>query len=179
VRTVLRLVLVCGAVLGCASPEPSPGPGPVDRVQDAAFALEVRTARDHYGTAEAIPIDTTIMYLGPRDQIVASSEFGTTLVTFGLEQLDGPLDMPGGSSDLMCDTLALTARQPLAVGFGKSGGYSTTDPTAPFWHAYFADKQLHLPAGTWRVTASLRAWTTPDCSGRLDSLDAAVTFRVE
>jgi hypothetical protein len=174
------LLVVGAAVSACGAPpaaDPSPAPGPVDGARNGSFALEIRTPRDHYAAAEAIPIATTIVYRGPRDQIVASSAY-SSLVTFGLEQVDGPLDMPGGS-DLMCRTLGMTARQPLAVGFVKSGGYIPSEPTGDFWGAYFADKQLHLPAGTWRVTASLRAWTTPDCSGRRESLDTAVTFVVE
>jgi hypothetical protein len=175
------LIVVAAAIAACGgSPaaDPSPAAGPVDGARNDSFALEIRTPRDRYASAEAIAIDTTIAYLGPRDRIVASSEY-STLVTFGLEQIDGPLDMLDGGSDLMCRTLALTARQPLAVGFAKSGAYSQNDPTAAFWDAYFADRLLHLPAGTWRVTASLRAWTTPDCSGRLESLDTGVTFVVE
>jgi hypothetical protein len=176
-RAILGLV-ACGALLGCASPQLSPASGLVDGVGNDSFALEIRTPRDHYAAAEAIPIATTIVYRGPRDQIVSSSEY-SSLVTFGLEQIDGPLDMLDGGSDLMCRTLGMTAGQPLAVEFAKSGAYSESDPTAAFWSGYFADKELHLPAGTWRVTASLRAWTSPDCSGPRNSLDAAVTFVVE
>jgi hypothetical protein len=175
---LLVFAVVLAACTGLPSPEASAAPGPVDAARNDSFALEIATPRDHYASTEAIAIDTTITYLGPRDQIVASSEF-PALVTFGLEQIGGDLDMPGGSSDTMCETLAVTAREPLAVRFGKSGAYSDSDPMAGFWDAYFTDPQLHLPPGRWRVSASLRAWTTPDCSGRLESLDAAVTFVVE
>jgi hypothetical protein len=176
---VIFAAVVLSALLGCASPPPpTPNPAPVGRGQDDAFSLEVGTARDHYALGEAIPIATTAMYLGPRDHIDATSAY-PSLVWFGLEQLDGGLDMPSGASDAMCNALPLTARQPRSVAFTKSGSFSNSDPAAPFWRAYFTDKELHLPAGTWRITATLEAMLTPDCTGPLHTVRAGVTFVVE
>jgi hypothetical protein len=165
-----------GALLGCGSPAPAAPVEQIDRQQDGLFAIEIRTPRDRYTAAEAIPIFTTFMYLGPDARKAVSGS--STLVTFGLEQIDGPLDM-GGGSDSICARYELTARQPIAVPFAKSGGWSNDDPLAAFWRAYFADKDLHLPAGSWRMTASLDAIAAPDCQGQQHRLDASVSFRVE
>jgi hypothetical protein len=86
--------------------------------------------------------------------------------------------MSGGLSRLVCFPRDLIARQPIMVAYGKSGAWNEDDADAAFWRAFFADKPLRLPAGTWRITASLRAKLTPDCSGPLHSLDASVTFVV-
>ena len=170
-------VAVTAAVLGCASPAPSVAIEQVDRQQNGTFALEIRTPRDRYTVAEAIPIVTNFVYIGPEARTIAGG--GPSLVSFGLEQIGGPVDMPRGGSDLICVQHQLTARQPVAVPFLKSGGWSNHDPLAGFWRAYFADKELHLPAGSWQVTASLEAIMAPDCIGQEHRVDATVAFVVE
>jgi hypothetical protein len=178
VRTAAALlgVLLSGVVLGCASPAPSAAIEQVDRRQDGTFAVEIRTPRARYTVAEAIPIVTNFVYIGPEARTIAGG--AQSLVTFGLEQIDGPLDMLGGS-DSICVQHQLTARQPVAAPFLKSGGWSNNDPLAGFWRAYFADKELHLPAGSWRVTASLDAIMAADCIGQEHRVDASVAFVVE
>jgi hypothetical protein len=146
------------------------------RKQDGTFAIEIRTPRDRYTTKDAIRIVTNLMYLGPDARKAVSGS--QSLVIFGLEQIDGPLDMAGGA-DTICAHHELTARQPIAVPFEKSGGWSNDDPQAAFWRSYFADKELHLPAGAWRITASLDAIAGPECQGQRHRLDASVSFRVE
>jgi hypothetical protein len=164
------------AVVACGSPSPSAPVEQVDRQQDGTFAIEIRTPMDRYSPTDAIPIVTNFMYLGPeaRKAVTGSS----TLVTFRLEQIDGPLDM-GGGADTICAHYDLTARQPVGVPFAKSGGWSNDDPRAGFWIAYFNDMELHLPAGSWRITASLDVIAAPDCQGQQHRLDASVSFRVE
>jgi hypothetical protein len=164
------------ALAGCGSASPSVTVEQVDRQQDGMFALEIRTPQDRYKVGEAIPIFATLMYLGPEPRKAVSG--GRPLVTFGLEQIDGPLDM-GGGTETICDHHDLAARQPVAVPFVKSGGFSNDDPRAGFWLGYFNDAQLHLPAGSWRMTASLDVIAAPECQGERHRLDASVTFRVE
>ena len=178
-RIVLAAVALAlgSALLGCSSPQPSRPAGLTDSARDASFGLEIATSADRYQAGDAIPITTTIAYLGPDERTTARSAY-QSLVYFGLEQLDGPLDMPGGFNRLMCYSADLVRGQPVDVAYGKSGAWTGEDPNAAFWQAFFADKQLRLPAGTWRVTATL-ATMTPDCRGPLDSVDASVTFRVD
>ena len=176
VRSAVAAFIVATAVAGCASPTPAAPVEQVDRQQDGTFALEIRTPKDRYNVGDAVPISTNFMYLGPdaRTTVTGSS----TLVIFGVKQINGTIDM-GGGSDAMCARHELTARQPVNVPFVKSGGYGSDDPQAAFWQAYFADPELHLPAGIWRVTASLEAITGIDCRGQRHLLRAGVTFRVE
>jgi hypothetical protein len=178
IRSALGVIVLALAFAACGSPTPSAPKEQIGRNQDGTFGVEIRTPKDTYRVADAIPIVTNVVYLGPNGQTPASSDY-PSFVSFGLEQLDGPLDMPFGGSDLMCSAREVVARQPIAVPYAKSGGWSNNDPAAGFWQAFFADKELHLPVGTWRVIASLRAMTTPDCSGAKHEFDATVTFRVQ
>lgn len=170
------VLVVSGVLLGCAPPAPSVAIEQVDRRQDGTFGLEIRTPRNRYSVTEAIPIVTNYVYLGPQARTIAGG--AQSLVTFALEQIDGPLDMAGGS-DLICVQHQLTARQPVAVPFLKTAGWSNDDPLAGFWRAYLADKELHLPPGSWRITASLDAIMAPDCVGQEHRVDASVAFVVE
>jgi hypothetical protein len=148
----------------------------IGRNWDGTFALEIRTPRDLYAANEAIPVAATIAYSGPA-RAVASSEY-PSLVYFGLEQLDGPIDMSGGLSRLVCHRVDVDPAAPRVVAFTKSGAWTEEQPLAGFWRSYFAEKELRLPAGAWRITASLSATLGPDCSGGKHELDASVMFHV-
>jgi hypothetical protein len=126
---------------------------------------------------EAIPVSATLTYLGPADGVTLSGEFPDATY-FSLEQLDGPLDMPGGGSRLICYDTALSRGVPDAIPFVKSGAFESSTPDAAFWTTYFSDPVLHLPAGSWRVSAHVRAAIGTECSTVTHVLDTAATFEV-
>jgi hypothetical protein len=133
--------------------------------------------RTTYHAGEVIEVDTTATYVGSAAKVTASSEW-ESLVVFTLEQLDGPRDMLDPVSDLMCRQIDLVRGVPIDVRFQKSGGYLGTDPLAPFWKQYFADRQLHLPPGRWRIVAKLEAALDPVCQRYSSTVSTAVTFEV-
>jgi hypothetical protein len=63
--------------------------------------------------------------------------------------------------------------------FVKTAVYSEGDPHAAWIEAYAADPELRLPAGTWRLTATLYGYLGGDCRGAVLDLSVGVTVVVE
>jgi hypothetical protein len=101
---------------------------------------------------------------------------GSGPIVFGMEQLDGPLDMgPLMTSD--CAEHRLVRGVAAGRPFVKSGGFDQGNPNAAFWKAYFADPVLRLPAGRWRIAASIEL-AIGDCAEPWHRLEAAAEFEV-
>jgi hypothetical protein len=175
VEVVVALALAL-IVAACGSSEDS-AEGSVGRAEDDTFLVQIVSPKDHYSVGEAIPITSTIMYMGRQISITASGE-APGLITYDVDQLDGPLDMLGGTR-LMCHAHRLDAGRAYEVPFTKSGGFDDAAPNAGFWKAYFADRQLHLPVGSWKITAVFRAVPEAGCAGKIHVLNPSVSFSVE
>ncbi len=103
------------------------------------------------------------MWTGPKPQASIWGS-GSGPVAFGLAQIDGDIVIAGARMTADCVSHEYARLVPVALPFRKSGGFSNDDPNAAFYKAFFADPVLRLPAGRWRVTASL--------SGFLEACDA-------
>jgi hypothetical protein len=145
-------------VVGCSAPSPSPtvaptaSYGPVETtVTDGMFRLTARADQANYHTHDAIGMVALVTFLGPAPNFPATGS-GSGLVTFDVQQVDGPLVIHGVTPLDCIPQPLLVANEPQAIPFAKSGGY---DPSASpdFWNAYFADPLLHLPAGHWSLVA--------------------------
>lgn len=166
---------------GPQSFEPAPPTAPASTepvARDDLFELEMRTGKTRYAAGEPIDASAAIQYLGPGRSITTHGS-GSGVVLFSLEHLDGPLDMSGAwTAD--CGPAEVPADPPEVVIFEKSGGI-TDDSNAAFWRAYFAEPELRLPAGTWRLWALFDRWTGGSCGAgfREHRLLAAVTIVVQ
>ncbi len=147
---------------------------PLGEGSDELFALSIRADRGRYAADEPIEIATTLRYIGDEQTTVTSS--GAGLVAFGIEQLDGPVDAGIGRDD-DCARFDYPPGHAESVEFHKSGGYSNDDPMAEFWRTFFADPQLRLPAGEYRITARAD-YGAPDC-GDPQSIKASIIVVVE
>jgi hypothetical protein len=54
---------------------------------------------------------------------------------------------------LDCVPYQLIAGQPINSGLTKESGYSPTASGADFYASFLADPAVHLPSGTWTITA--------------------------
>jgi hypothetical protein len=151
------------------------GEAPMDVANDGTFELVMSASRAAYPAFEPIDISTSLEYLGPASSIIATGS-GSGLVGFGVQQIDGVhATGTGGTAD--CRDYGFTRGERTAVPFGKSGGYSEDDPDAAFLKDYFADPQLRLPPGSWRVYA-IAQFTLGGCGGELHELRAEITIVV-
>ncbi len=177
-------IAVAAAVVAVSLTVPRPAsPGPTASTatggaSDGSFAVRMTIEHTTYRIGEPINATAGVTYVGPMAQVVPYGS-GGGMVVFSLEQLDGPLDM-GPASDAMCATQPPLSRgSAVFVPFAKSGGFSETDPQAAFWRSFFAEKELRLPRGTWRLHAQLDAWLGGcGAGGEEHTLDAAATIEV-
>lgn len=173
---VAGLLLAAGCAIGPTEGTPA-GTSIVDgQAHDDAFRLTIHAERPTYRTGEAIGTSATLTYFGPEPAVDVVGS-GSGLVGFGLRQLDGQLKMGPGWLD-SCRTYPMSRGTAVAVPFVKSGGFIPTDPDGPFWQAYFAERDLLLPAGTWQIDAVLEA-SLGSCGGERHSLTASVVIGVE
>lgn len=168
VALTVALMAACGS-------SPTPRLGVDGSAQDAEFSLSLHADKATYRTTDPIVVSADLAFLGLAPDIAVFGDTG--LVAFAVKQLDGNLEM-GPASDLMCAQQKIGRLTPLHVPFQKSGGFSGEDPDAPFWRAYFADPVLHLPAGTWQISAVANMSEGAGCTPPDHDLTASVTIQV-
>lgn len=195
---VLSAVALLAVLAACASPSPSASPSTAAapsataepsgvappspevkrtaEVGDASFRLTLEVGRERYRADELIDARATLTYLGPQPSVAAWGS-GSGLVVMILEQLDGPLD-PGGGSNASCAATDLVIGQSLDIPYSKSGGFSADDPNADWYNWFFASPALRLPAGVWRLAASLDASFGGCGAPDRHRLETSVTFQV-
>jgi hypothetical protein len=101
-------------------------------------------------TSDAIEPVATVTYLGPN--ATATMFHATQPIGFRIEEVGGERLM-GGGTRLPCLSTELAKGASTIVAFGKSG--SPDDPKNGFDLAWYEDPVLRLPAGTWRLIATL------------------------
>ena len=156
-----------------SSPSPTSDPAPLSEGSDALFSLTIQADRGRYEVDEPVEIATTLRYLGEQRATVTSS--GGGLVSFSIEQLDGRVDAIAGR-DADCARFDYRPGDEEPVRFQKSGSYSNDDPMADFWRSFFAEPELRLPAGEYRITASVH-YGAPEC-GDEKSFEASIVIVV-
>ncbi|MBA2275999.1 MAG: hypothetical protein H0W00_04775 [Chloroflexi bacterium] len=158
---------------GATAPIPTARVAPLGQGSDELFALTIGADRSRYAADEPIEIATTLRYIGDEPATVSSS--GAGLVAFGIEQLDGPVDAGWARND-DCARFDYRPGEVEAIEFQKSGGYSNDDPMADFWREFFADPELRLPAGQYRITARAE-YGDPGCGG-WQTIEASIVIVV-
>lgn len=156
-----------------SSPIGDPAP-PVGEGSDALFSLSIQADRSRYAADEPIEIATTLRFLGDARTTVTSS--GGGLISFDIEQLDGPVDVEAART-ADCVQYEYRPGDTESVEYQKSGGYSADDPMADFWRRFFADPALRLPAGEYRIIASAD-YGAPEC-GDARTVEATIVIVVE
>jgi hypothetical protein len=160
------LPLVAALLVGCAAGqlranEPAPTGEPVSATaRDGDFELRIAAANAVYPAGEPIEITTVLRYDGDPQEITAWAS-GSGLVAFEIVQVDGDFHAEAiQTSD--CAPYVIRAGEPISVPFAKSGGYAQDDPLASDYQSFFADPELRLPPGRWRIIARA-ALTIGEC----------------
>jgi hypothetical protein len=140
------------------------------------FYLTLSSGAPQYTSDDPIDIQAQLFYEGDQPTIDLSGVF--SLVNgFGVEQLDGDLEMGAGWAE-PCVPHELRSGEPLVVPYEKSAGWSQDDPNADFYRDWSADPLLHLPAGTWLVTAYSDFMIGSGCSGQRVQLETSIVVTV-
>ncbi len=163
----LLVALVAFAVMGGGNdPRPSsdasidPNGPPVGIARDGDFALTLRADKRNYAPNERINVVGTLTYFGPQDHVeIRTDDSGP--IMFGIQEpVYGGIEV-GTGSRLMCKPTTLARTVPYVEPFKKGGSFDGENPDAAKFEAFFKDKDLRLPEGTWH----LYAVTRPPCLG--------------
>ena len=136
-----------------ATESPSPLVG-TETVTDDVFELTIATPRTTWSADEPIEVGATLTYIGDQPEMTVIGA-GSGIVGFGIEQLDGPVDMDPGWR-LSAREYDFAQGDRIEVPFTKSGGFDPDGPMGDFWRAWFDDPELRLPAGSYRLFAVAR-----------------------
>lgn len=164
------LVVACGEPGPDGSEPPTGTPIVREGVADG-FRLVLRVGSDVYDAGAPIDVGATLTWTGPADRATVWGS-GSGVVSFVLQQLDGPLAV-GGLMTADCGPHEFERLVPVPIPFTKSGGFSADDPNAGFYRAFLADPVLRLPAGTWRIGATASGFLEP-CEMDAPTLDVAL-----
>ena len=176
-RRLLLLLLLALLVAAC-SPAPTPTPSVPElatgTVSGQGMTLSVTAEPAVVAAGERIEVEAVLTNDGP-DPIELSGS-GSGVVFFSVTRLDDGLT---SGEPVMTDDCAphdVPAGEPIIVPFAKSGGWSEDDPDAAFLRTYFADPELTLPPGAWRIDVTTAATIGEGCVG--PSLDLALSLLV-
>lgn len=172
--------LLAAVFLAACSAAPSPTPTAPDVAAGSASGQGVTLAV----TAEpavASPgqrLDVEAVVTNDGDEPLVLSGSGGGFVFFSVTRVEDGLTSgePAWTDD--CVPHVLAAEEPTVVPFAKSGGWSEEDPNADFLRTYFADPDLSLPEGTWRIDVATAATIGEACVGPRLELAVSVVVRV-
>ena len=180
-RRVIAAMLVAIAAAACgAKPVPSavlealPAGPPIASDVDGRFQLDFALPKRTFTEREAIEGLATLSLLGPGVGKIGASGGGPIL--FSIRELSGRREM-GPASQADCQSFPIAVGAPISSGITKSGGYSANDPDVGFYVDFFEDPELHLPAGTWEITA-FASFGEGDCSPNPHQLAAPIRIQI-
>jgi hypothetical protein len=158
------------SVVAEALPEGPPIASDVDGRFRLDFALPKRT----FTEGEAIEGTATLSILGPGVGNIGASGGGP--IGFGIAEARGRR-MMGPASQADCQAFQIANGAPITSVIVKSGGWSAEDQDAVFYEAFFRDPELHLPVGSWIITA-FASFSEGDCSANPHALSAPIRIEV-
>jgi hypothetical protein len=183
-RVSIGLALVAvAAILAVLVVRPLPlspvgGPqGPTATATDGTFTLDFSLSKHMYLATEPIEGQLTLSVTDGKDRTLYGSRSG--LLFFSYVEVGGTRHMERGSR-LDCRGYAFKAAEPMTQRLAKSLGWDSTDPNAAFYQAFSDDPQIHLPAGTWDITA-LATFSEGDalgCGGTAHNITATIRITV-
>jgi hypothetical protein len=128
--------------------------------QDEIFDIRLYVDKEKYSVDEAINCYATLEYIGDKDSITVYSS--SPLVVFALED-----DKYFHGDYAVNDELITTTFQKgqiVRYDYMKSGGWSADDENATFYEKFYAEKQLILPANSYKISVIV------DCSMDINNM---------
>jgi hypothetical protein len=166
------------ALPGATAPLPSDPPsGGEPQASDTSgpFQLTFVLPRTTWSSEEAITGKAVLSLTEGRATAISGP--GRGLLAFAFREVGGTHEMgPGWTMD--CASHPLAAGQPIESGITKSGGFTDEQPDAGFYRSFFWDPLVHLPAGTWDITATTEFSEGAGCSGARHALSATIRVLV-
>ena len=115
--------------------------------------------------------------------ILSLTDSQPTKVTGASELIAFAFDEVGGIRHVApiwgqsCSEYPLDPATPQSVAIYKSGAFQGNEPDADFLRTFFADPEIHLPAGTWDITA-IASFSESGCAAPNRTIQATVRIHV-
>jgi hypothetical protein len=147
-----------------------------DVTSAGTFNMQLTAPRATFVAGEVIDgIVAELTYDGPAET-VAVAGVGQLIPGFRTEMVDGPYATgPGWDEPCVPDVIARGV--PVTQPYQKNGGWDPQGPFADFYADFFAEPELRLPAGRWRITA-YSEFFLGECGGEIVRLQASVELDV-
>ncbi len=163
---IALLAVLALAACGAFAPSASDAEG--------AFRLIFRLPQATYQTTDAISGTATLAVTDGQDASISASGDGPLGFTFvevgGTRRMDA-------AWRLSCGHFTLEAKSPMTSAITKSAGWDAEDPNAAFYQAFIDDPEVHLPRGTWDISA-VASFSEGDCGGVEHYLTATIRVTV-
>jgi hypothetical protein len=172
----LALLVLGAAACGSSGPTVDPA-APTGRVEAAAqsgrFQLTFAVDRGVVRSDEAITGEAALHLTGPGGATISGSG---ALFTFDFLEIDGAGRHVSPFSDASCSPHRVTSDAPSVSPIVKTG--APEGPDAGFIADFLKGTAVHLPAGTWDITATASFHDAEACAGQELSLRATVRVHV-
>ena len=140
---------------------------------DGVYKLELVLPRLAWTVGD--PISGTAI-LSLTDSVPTKVAGAAELIAFAFDEVGGSRHV-GPTWDLSCVQYPLDPATPTTVVLSKSGVIEGTEPDVDFLRSFFADPQVHLPAGTWDITA-IASFSEGGCGAPTHTIEATVRIHV-
>lgn len=119
--------------------------------KDDTFELKMYLDKGTYRSDEVISCYATLEYVGEEDSITIYHS--DPLIGFALKD-NRYFDGGYFTNDVLLTT-TLNKGEIMRVDFIKSGGWASDNPNADFYEKFYAEQDLILPVGRYKIAASV------------------------
>lgn len=188
VHRLLSLASVAVVVAACSvipSPTPlgsglEPGPTAPELASGVAtqgdFTLSVVVMPAVAATNQVIEVTGSITNGGPEPLTVSGP--GSGVVFFSVTRLEDGVSSGPPVIEGDCTPHEFPTGEPVDFSFKKSGAFTDEDADAGFRRSYFADPELRLPPGTWRIDISTAGVVGEQCRGEPLEIELSLVVTV-
>jgi hypothetical protein len=177
---MVRRSLVALVIAGCSAGPTTPAdrlPDPThSTIEDGRFQLTFVVARTTLRPGDAIEGVATLRLLQPGPGALSGS--GTGVLAFSFHEVGGAGRTVDPVFTADCVPHRISVERPITSTIIKSGAVSGSEPDAAFKQSFLDDPLVHLPIGTWDITAQAGFVDGANCEGQGHSIRATVRVRV-
>lgn len=151
------------------------GTCPSSTATDGRFRLELVLPHLDWKANDAIS-GTAILLLDGGDATTIYGS-GGGVIAFSFDEVGGNRHA-GYATTADCGPHPLDAATPISTPLSRSGGVAGNEPDADFLRAFLADPEIHLPAGSWDITAIAVFSETEGCAGGTHTMRTSLRISV-
>jgi len=151
------------------------GTCPSTSTTDGPFRLELVLPHLDWKPTDTISGTAILSFAGSAPTTIAGA--GGDMIVFSFDEVGGNRHA-GWAMTADCVNHPLDPATPISANLARSGGVTGTEPAADWLRSFYADPQIHLPAGTWDITAIAVFNDGAGCSGGEHTMKATERITV-